>query len=105
MSFGSCVKLPCGNRSPKRPRDDAIALWNFKDELGIPRNIDITTSKLWEILRKLFEDPKQDTLSMKVFGLILINKFICLGYGSRIVKESSMVVDFSFARFKLTDVC
>lgn len=98
-------KLPRGNSSPKRPRDDAVALRKLKDELGIPRNIEITTKNLRNILKKLVEDPKQDSLAMKVFGLIVINKFICPGYGLRVKKEAAMVEGFSFAKLKETDVC
>jgi len=76
----------------------------LKDELDIPRNIEITTKNLRNILKKLVEDPTQDSLAMKVFGLIMINKFICLGYGQR-VKEAAMVEGFSFPKFNDTDVC
>ena len=42
---------------------------------------------------------------MKVFGLILYNKFICPGYTVRVSREAPMVKDFDAAKLKDVDLC
>lgn len=82
--IGKLYGLPSGDFSPPRPYDDAEALMKLKDELGIPRKQDIKTDELHKLLKNLVtdevKDEAKDKLALKVFGLIMYNKFICPGY-------------------------
>jgi hypothetical protein len=98
--------LPCGDNSPPRPSDEyATALRNLKDELHIPRNKDIKTDELRKILQNLVEVPANDSLALKVFGLVMFNKFFCPGYSQRIKREVTMIEDFDFVKLKDMQLC
>ena len=99
--------LPRGRSSPPRPSDDfhAEALRNLKDELGVPRNKDIKTDDLRNMLAAVVNDQSKDAVALKIFGLILYNKFICPGYGIRITREATMVDDFDLANLNNVDLC
>jgi hypothetical protein len=99
--------LPRGKRSPPRPSDSMHdqALMDLKAELGFSRQKRIETKDLRKLLSELVNDPDKDDLALKVFGLILYNKFICPGYHIRIGREATMVVDFDVAKLKEYDLC
>ena len=98
--------LPNGDDSPPRPSEDyGAALVKLKDELRIPRNKDIKTDELRNILSQLVDDPLRDGLALKVFGLILYNKFFCPGYSLRVKKEATMVEDFDIVKLKNMQIC
>lgn len=99
--------LPRGKNSPPRPSDNGhdSALMALKGELGIPRNKHIHTKDLRKLLIANLADPANDAKSMKVFGLILYNKFICPGYSTRVAREAPMVENFDIAKLKDADLC
>ena len=99
--------LPRGNKTPMRPAESGYLddLMDLKAELGIPRNQQIETKHLRKILAKLVVDKANDKLAMKVFGLILYNKFICPGYSVRVSREAQMVKDFDASKLKDIDLC
>lgn len=99
--------LPRGNKSPPRPSENGYdkALMVLKAELGIPRNQHINTKDLRSLLKRYVDDPSNDAMAMKVFGLILYNKFICPGYSTRINREAPMVEDFDATKLKEYDLC
>jgi hypothetical protein len=99
--------LPRGKRSPPRPSDSMHdqALMDLKAELGFSRQKRIETKDLRKLLSELVNDPDKDDLALKVFGLILYNKFICPGYHIRFGREATMVVDFDIAKLNEFDLC
>ena len=98
--------LPNGDDSPPRPSEVyGAALVKLKDELRIPRNKDIKTDELRNILSQLVDDPLRDGLALKVFGMILYNKFFCPGYSLRVKKEATMVEDFDIVKLKNMQIC
>jgi hypothetical protein len=98
--------LPRGNDSPPRPSEEyVIPLRDLKDELGIPRDEELESDDLRKILEGLVLDDTKDALALKVFGLMLYNKFICPGYHPRIKKEATMVVDFDLVKLKYMQLC
>ena len=98
--------LPNGGDSPARPSEDyGATLVNLKDELGVLRNKDIKTDDLRNILAQLVDDPSRDGLALKVFGLILYNKFFCPGYSLRVKKEVTVVEDFDIVKLKNMQIC
>lgn len=86
-------------------KEYVIPLRDLKDELGIDRDKDLESDDLHDILEKLVLDEKKDDLALKVFGLILYNRFICPGYHPRIKKEATMVVDFDLVKLKDMQLC
>jgi hypothetical protein len=99
--------LPFGENSPPRPSDSIHddALMRLKAELGYARNKQIETKDLRRLLANLVKDPANDALALKVFGLVLYNKFICPGYTTRVSREAAMVEDFDILKLKDFNLC
>jgi hypothetical protein len=99
--------LPRGKISPPRPSDSMHdqALMDLKAELGFSRQKQIETKDLRNLMSNLVNDPENDSLALKVFGLVLYNKFICPGYHTRIGREATMVQNFDIVKLKDYDLC
>jgi hypothetical protein len=106
--------IPNGNVSAPRPNPTKEALAELKQELGFKSGDNINAKKLLDKLRSMVDDhcsPENTVeintdLALKIFYLILFNKGLCVGVGSRITaKEASMVKGLDYGKIKYMDFC
>jgi hypothetical protein len=106
--------IPNGNVSAPRPNETREVLAELKQELGFKSGENINARKLLVKLRSMLDEhfsPNNPVeintdLALKIFYLILFNKGLCVGIGSRITaKEASMVKGLDYGKMKDMDFC
>jgi hypothetical protein len=106
--------IPNGNVSAPRPNESREVLAELKQELGFKSGEDINARKLLDKLTSMVDEHLSPTnaveintnLALKIFYLILFNKGLCVGIGSRVTaKEASMVKGLDYGKMKDMDFC
>lgn len=106
--------IPNGNVSAPRPNETREVLAELRQELGFKSGENINARKLLVKLKSMLDEhfsPNNPVeintdLALKIFYLILFNKGLCVGIGSRITaKEASMVKGLDYGKMKDMDFC
>ncbi|KAE8807444.1 Cell number regulator 6 [Hordeum vulgare] len=84
--------FPQGDCAPPRPSEDGFddAVMRLKAKLGYKRSDGINTKDLWNILKHLVKDDKNDDLALHVFCMILFMKVFIPSTSTWVSRKATM---------------